>query len=92
MNPILSDGAMTLQQGEATMMNEWNETLVEQKVTYTLEMDGEFFLIENVPDRVNLETGEQLFSPTTVERLQQIILNKQGPVRFIETPVYNFTV
>lgn len=90
MNPILSDGAMTLQQGEAAMMNEWNETLVEQKVTYTLEMDGEFFLIENVPARVNLETGEQLFSPTTVERLQQIILNKQGPVRFIETPVYNF--
>lgn len=83
---------MTLQQGEAAMMNEWNETLVEQKVTYTLEMDGEFFLIENVPARVNLETGEQLFSPTTVERLQQIILNKQGPVRFIETPVYNFAV
>ena len=92
MNPILSDGAMTLQQGEAAMMNEWNETLVEQKVTYTLETDGEFFLIENVPARLNLETGEQLFSPTTVERLQQIILNKQGPVRFIETPVYNFTV
>ena len=92
MNPILSDGSMTLQQGEAAMMNEWNETLVEQKVTYTLEMDGELFLIENVPARVNLETGEQLFSPTTVERLQQIILNKQGPVRFIETPVYNFTV
>ena len=90
MNPILSDGAMTLQQGEAAMMNEWNETLVEQKVTYTLEMDGEFFLIENVPARVNLETGEQLFSPTTVERLQQIILNKEGPVRFVETPVYNF--
>ena len=92
MNPILSDGSMTLQQGEAAMMNEWNETLVEQKVTYTLQMDGEFFLIENVPARVNLETGEQLFSPTTVERLQQIILNKQGPVRFIETPVYNFAV
>ena len=92
MNPILSDGSMTLQQGEAAMMNEWNETLVEQKVTYTLETDGEFFLIENVPARLNLETGEQLFSPTTVERLQQIILNKQGPVRFIETPVYNFAV
>ena len=92
MNPILSDGAMTLQQGEAAMMNEWNETLVEQKVAYTLEMDGEFFLIENVPARVNLETGEQFFSPTTVERLQQIILKKEGPVRFVETPVYNFAV
>ena len=81
---------MTLQFGEAAMMSDWNETLVEQKVTYTLELNGKFFLIENVPARVNLETGEQLFSPSTVERLQQIILNQEQPVRFIDTPVYNF--
>ena len=72
------------------MMSDWNETLVEQKVTYTLDLNGKFFLIENVPVRVNLETGEQLFSPSTVERLQQIILNQEQPVRFIDTPVYNF--
>ena len=72
------------------MMSDWNETLVEQKVTYTLELNGKFFLIENVPARVNIETGEQFFSPSTVERLQQIILNQEQPVRFIDTPVYNF--
>ena len=90
MNLIPSDGAMTLQFGEAAMMSDWNETLVEQKVTYTLELNGKFFLIENVPARVNIETGEQFFSPSTVERLQQIILNQEEPVRFIDTPVYNF--
>jgi hypothetical protein len=70
--------------------NSCNEVLVEQTVTYSLEMNGAFFLIENVPARVNLETGEQFFSPSTVELIQQIVLNQKSPVRFIETPVYNF--
>ena len=54
-----------------------NEILIEQKVTYTLEMDGKFFLIENVPARVNVETGEQYFSPKTVDRLQQVVWKGQ---------------
>lgn len=72
------------------MKSDLNETLVEQKVTYSLEMNGKFFLIENVPARINPETGEQFFSPSTVERLQQIIMNQEEPIRFVETPVYNF--
>ena len=57
------------------MLNEaiQNRILIEQKVTYTLEMNGKFFLIENVPARVNVETGEQYFSPKTVDRLQQVV-------------------
>lgn len=67
-----------------------HEEIVERRVTYTLEMDGRFFLVENVPARVNLDTGEQLFAPQTVERLQQMILGAEKPVRTIETPVYQF--
>ncbi|MFN6483220.1 MULTISPECIES: YgiT-type zinc finger protein [unclassified Nostoc] len=66
------------------------ETLVEKKVTYTLELNGQIFMIENVPARVNEETGEQFFSPSTVEHLQQIILSGQQPDRFTEIPVYNY--
>ena len=51
----------------------WNETLVEEKVTYHIEFEGRLFLIENVPARVNVETGEKHFSPETVERLQQVV-------------------
>ena len=69
-----------------------NETFVDQTVTYSLEMNGKFFLIENVPARINVETGEQFFSPSTVERLQQIILSQSNPVRFVETPVYDFAI
>jgi hypothetical protein len=39
----------------------WKEKLVERNVTYTLDMSGQLIVIENVPARVNTETGEQLF-------------------------------
>ena len=70
----------------------WNEAMTETKVTYTLEMDGKFFIIENVPARVCEETGEQFFSPETVEQLQQKIWGREKPKKTIETPVYEFAV
>ena len=66
------------------------EKLIERKVTYTLLKAGKFYIIENVPARVNIETGEQYFSPLTVEHLQQIISGKSQPKCLIETPVYEF--
>lgn len=66
------------------------ETMVEQKVTYTLEINGKFIIIENVPARVCLETGEQFFLPETVERLQKVIWEDRKPTRVIETPVFEF--
>jgi YgiT-type zinc finger domain-containing protein len=66
------------------------ENLVEKRVTYTLEMNGKLFVIENVPARVDLETGEQFFSPETVERLQEIVQGAEKPVRFVETPVFDY--
>jgi hypothetical protein len=66
------------------------EKLVEQNVTYTLFKNGKFYIIENVPARVDQETGEQFFSPRTVERLQQIILKEQRPARLIQAPVFEF--
>ncbi len=66
------------------------EQFTEQSITYVLEMDGKLFVIENVPARVSEVTGEQLFSPETVERLQAMVWAKQKPVRVLETPVYKF--
>ena len=66
------------------------ETMVETTVTYTLEHDGKFYIVENVPARVCKETGEQFFSPETVEHLQQTVKGHRKPVRIIETPVFNY--
>jgi len=51
----------------------WKETMVEKKVTYVLEVDGRFIIIENVPASVCLEAGEHYFSPETIGRLQQTV-------------------
>jgi len=51
----------------------WHETLIGKTVTYDIEVDGRLLLIENVPARVNVETGERYISPETVERLQQTV-------------------
>ena len=58
----------------------WNETL-EKKLTYHIEFDGRLFLIENVPARVNVETGE---------RLQKMMWERCRPIRNIETQVYEY--
>lgn len=55
------------------------ETMKEARVTYTLEMDEKFIIIENVPARVCEETGEQFFAPETVERLQKTVWGHEKP-------------
>ena len=66
------------------------ETFAERQVTYTIELEGRFIIIENVPARVCLETGERFFSPETVERLQRTVWEQKEPDRVIETPVFEF--
>jgi YgiT-type zinc finger domain-containing protein len=68
-----------------------NQTMVETEVTYTLEHEGNFYIIEHVPARVCRETGEQFFAPDTVEHIQAIIKGKTKPVRLIKTPVYHYS-
>lgn len=92
MNLMPNDGAIILLKGDRLVMKtNWQEILVEKKVTYTLNLNGKIILIENVPARVNEETGEQFFSPKTVEQLQQTILGTQEPDRFVQVPVYNYS-
>ncbi|MBA2533410.1 MAG: hypothetical protein H0V21_00195 [Rubrobacter sp.] len=63
-----------LQGKETDVSLRQSEKLVDRQVAYALELDGQFYIVENVPARVDEETGEQFFSPSTLERLQRIIL------------------
>ena len=65
--------------------------MVERCVTYTLAHEGRVYVVENVPARVDEETGEQYFAPSTVERLQELIFSTQKPDRMVETPVYRYS-
>lgn len=72
------------------MSREENEKLVYRRVTYTIYKDGRFYIVENVPARVNEETGEQFFEPETVDALREIILGGKKPLRMMQTPVFDF--
>ena len=72
-------------------MNDDNDKLVKRRVTYTLEHKGKFYIVENVPARINEETGEQFFSPATVERMQKTIMGHSKPQKVIETPVFEYS-
>ncbi|MGE3542060.1 MAG: YgiT-type zinc finger protein [Candidatus Tectimicrobiota bacterium] len=61
----------------------WQETFEEQKVAYMLEQQGKGVIIEHVPTRVCRETGERLFAPEIVERLQHIVWEQRTPTRII---------
>ena len=67
-----------------------DERFREERVTYTLQVGDRFFVIEDVPARVSERTGERLFSPETVERIQAIVWGQGTPVRVLETPVFQF--
>jgi hypothetical protein len=67
-----------------------DERVVDQLVTYTMEVEGQLVVIEHVPARVNIETGERFFAPLTVERIQEIVGGGPSPSRTIETPVIEF--
>jgi YgiT-type zinc finger domain-containing protein len=66
------------------------ETMEERQVTYMIEDQGRIMVIEHVPARVCLETGEQFFSPQTVERIHAIVREGGKPARTVQTPVYDF--
>ena len=74
------------------MSNEapWDETFIKQKVTYHVDVEGTLILVQNVPARVNVETGEKMFSPKTVERLHKLVRSRRQPVHTIKTPVYEY--
>ena len=72
-------------------MSKKEEKLKEQKVTYSIELDGKFYIVENVPARVNEDTGEQYFAPETVENLQKKIRENKQPKRTMETPVFDYS-
>jgi hypothetical protein len=65
-------------------------TMIDAKATYTLEDAGRFYLVEQVPARVCVETGEQFFAPEIVEHIHALIKSGKQPARVIETPVYQY--
>lgn len=63
--------------------------LEERRITYTQELDGNFYIVTDVPAQVCSQCAEQYLSPETVDALQDLI--ERGEVqRTIHVPVFEF--
>ena len=58
--------------------------------SHAIELDGKLILVQNVPARVNVDTGERLYAPETVKHLQALVRSGEQPKHTIETPVYEY--
>jgi hypothetical protein len=74
-----------------SMVSDQPEEFAEKLVSYAIEVGNRFVVVENVPARISLRTGERLFTPAVVERLQDIVREPRVPIRVIQTPVFEFT-
>jgi len=63
------------------------EEFLEQDVTYVAEVDGRIVVIERVPACISILTGERLYAPETVERIQAIVWGLGPPTRTVLAPV-----
>jgi YgiT-type zinc finger domain-containing protein len=64
--------------------------MTEQMVTYTIQIDDKLVVVEHVPAKACDQCGERLYSPETVERLQQTVWEQRSPSRVLQTPVFDF--
>jgi len=65
--------------------------MVEQEVTYRIELDEKLIVVEHVPAKVCIQCGERLYSAETVERLQQTAWEQRAPSKILKTPVFDFS-
>jgi hypothetical protein len=50
-----------------------DQQMKQDLITYTVEVDGDTYVVEDVPVRVDETTGEPFFAPDTVDKLQAIL-------------------
>jgi YgiT-type zinc finger domain-containing protein len=65
------------------------ETVIQTELTYTVAHKGQFYIIEHVPARVCRETGEQFFSPETVERIQALAKGGESQIEWLKPLFFN---
>mgnify|MGYP001567061905 CR=1 FL=1 len=64
--------------------------VVERNVSYTIEFNERLHIIEHVPAKECLQCGERLYTPETVEKIQNAIWQNRKPDRVIKTPVVDY--
>ena len=66
----------------------WNETLIEKRVTYHIELDGRLFLMRTSRRELTSKRVSDTFHRRLLNACGKLRGNQCRPVRTIETSVY----
>jgi YgiT-type zinc finger domain-containing protein len=61
-----------------------------ENVSETFQIDGRFYLVENIPATVCSQCGEISFSRETTERIRVMLHDNSQPIRAISMDVYAY--
>ncbi len=65
-------------------------SVVEKEVSYAIEFKDHLHIVEHVPAKECVQCGERLYSPETVEKIQNAIWQDRKPDRVVKTPVIDY--
>lgn len=61
-----------------------------ENVSEVFQIDGKFYLVENIPANVCSQCGEITFSRQTTERIRAMLHSKSQPIKAISMDVYAY--
>ena len=61
-----------------------------ENVSETFQIDGKFYLVENIPATVCSQCGEISFSRQTTEQIRVMLHGKAQPIKAISMDVYAY--
>ena len=67
-----------------------SEKFHSQNVNETFQIDGKFYLVENIPATVCSRCGEIVFNRQTTERIRTMLHGQSQPIKAISMDVYAY--
>jgi YgiT-type zinc finger domain-containing protein len=67
----------------------------ESRIEYVSEIfqiEGKFYLVENIPATVCSRCGEEIFSRETTEHIREMLQGKTEPIKSISVDVFSYPV
>ena len=65
-------------------------TFVQQTTHEIFEINGKFYLVENIPVEICTQCGEEIFDSKTTERIRQMLHETNQPVKTISVDVLSY--
>ncbi|MCY7334753.1 MAG: YgiT-type zinc finger protein [Chamaesiphon sp.] len=61
-----------------------------ENISEVFQIDGKFYLVENIPAIVCLNCGEAIFSRATTEHIRSMLHSNSQPIETISMDVYAY--